>query len=84
LGKLLISQSFGMSARQAENGFMRGRIVSSRRRRNIRDGKVSDFNEAKNENKNRVVPALSRDGRMQRARYDDDERQALSPTGENR
>jgi hypothetical protein len=42
-----------MSARQAENGFVRGRIVSSQHwRRNIRGGKASDFNEAKNENKN--------------------------------
>jgi hypothetical protein len=37
-----------MSAREAENGFVRERIVSSRRlRRNIRRGNENDFNEAK-------------------------------------
>jgi len=35
LGKLIVSERFEMSAPKAENGFMRGRIVSSRwRRRN--------------------------------------------------
>jgi hypothetical protein len=29
LGKLLVSQRFGTSARKEENGFMRRRIVSS-------------------------------------------------------
>jgi hypothetical protein len=48
LGKLLISQRFGMSARKGKNGFMRRRIVSSRRaRRNIRGLNASNFNERK-------------------------------------
>jgi hypothetical protein len=37
-----------MSAREAENGFVQGRIVSSQRpRRNIRGENKNDFNEAK-------------------------------------
>jgi hypothetical protein len=38
-----------MSAREAENGFVRERFVSSQpRRRNIRYEKENDFNEVKN------------------------------------
>jgi hypothetical protein len=45
LAKLIVSQRFGTSARKGENGFMPGRIVSSRRlRRNIREGKSSNLN----------------------------------------
>jgi hypothetical protein len=44
LGKLLISDGFGTSARKPENGFTPGRIVSSlARRRNIRLGNASNF-----------------------------------------
>jgi hypothetical protein len=42
---LLMSQGFRTSARKRENGFMGGRIVSSRGlRRNNRGGNVSYFN----------------------------------------
>jgi hypothetical protein len=45
LGGLIVKARFGMSAPQAENGFARKRIVSSRAlRRNIRGGNVKDFN----------------------------------------
>jgi hypothetical protein len=45
LGKLIVSQRFGMSAPKAENGFMRRRIVSSQAlRRNNRVGKASNLN----------------------------------------
>src|SRR5271165_4503347 len=48
LGKTLISQRFGTSARKGKNGFMPERIVSSQApRRNIQGKNVNYFNEAK-------------------------------------
>src|SRR5580693_1985949 len=48
LGGLLVIEGFGTSARQRENGFIPRRIVSSQpRRRNIRTGNTSNFNERK-------------------------------------
>src|SRR5215207_2482758 len=48
VGRFLVNERFGMSARQKENGFVQGRIVSSRRpRRNIRGENKNDFNKRK-------------------------------------
>src|SRR5229473_6891365 len=44
LGRLIVSERFGTSARQVENGFVHGRIVSSQRqRRNNRGPDQSNF-----------------------------------------
>src|SRR5476649_1896183 len=48
LGKLIVSERFGTSARKQENGFMCRRIVSSLPpRRNIRARNASNFNDRK-------------------------------------
>jgi hypothetical protein len=48
VGQLIVSERFGTSARQGENGFMGRRIVSSwLSRRNIRERNTSNFNERK-------------------------------------
>jgi hypothetical protein len=45
LGKLIVSERFGMSAPKAENGFVRRRIVSSHRQRRNNPGRnASNFN----------------------------------------
>jgi hypothetical protein len=61
LGKLLISQRFGMSAPKGKNGFVRRRIVSSpRSRRNIPGVNASSFNDRKIEGDPKVVVAAKR------------------------
>src|ERR1700722_3393790 len=77
LSKLLISEGFGTSARNRENGFALERIVSSlARRRNIRLGNASNFNGRKIR-RIRLAQLFP----QRRAR---EQIQALSPTGENK
>src|SRR4029453_11300480 len=57
---MIVSERFGMSARQAENGFKRKRIVSSRRLgRNIRARNGSNFNARKIDWGGGAVPDLA-------------------------